>query len=254
MHLEAYSALATLYDALADDYDYARWSAFYINELEKEGIKSGAYIADAACGTGNMAIPLKKKGFDVIGFDKSVEMLEVAADKMRKEGLAFPLARMELASFALPRKADAVVCSCDGVNYLTKNEEAEAFFSHAFDSLKSGGLLMFDISSAYKLQHILGNELFAEERDDISYIWSNNFVDKCCLLKMDITFFIRQPNGLFKREIELHEQRAYKKEEVEAMLGASGFKLKGIYGGLSAKPPKEDSLRIHFVAQKPYNA
>ena len=100
-------------------------------------------------------------------------MLRVASDKARRAGLSVRFVRQDMRRLALPHPVDAVICACDGVNYLLKPGDVKAFFSSARAALKTGGVLEFDISSRYKLEHVLGNGFFGEERPDAAYLWQN---------------------------------------------------------------------------------
>ena len=78
-------------------------------------------------------------------------MLAAAQEKMRRMGLRIPFVQQDMRALRTHRKMDAVVCCCDGVNYLTGPDDLGAFFRSAHACLRDGGLLLFDVSSAYKL-------------------------------------------------------------------------------------------------------
>ena len=73
----------------------------------------------------------------------------------------------------------------------------QRFFTAAFDALKSGGVLAFDISSRHKLENVLGNGFFGEERDDAAYLWQNSLDAQKHIVDMDITFFVQERGGLY---------------------------------------------------------
>lgn len=97
------------------------------------------------------------------GLDISEDMLGVASEKLRKNGLTVPLICMDMAEFCVHTPADAILCACDGVNYLTSVERTAAFFSSSFRALKPGGTLLFDVSTKYKLERIIANNTFASD-------------------------------------------------------------------------------------------
>ena len=113
-----------------------------------------------------MSVRFAAKGIRVTGVDLSAEMLSVAQEKARRCGVQAMFVRQDICALQLPRRVDALVCACDGVNYLLDDARLSAFFTRARDCLKAGGALAFDISSPYKLEHILGDGFFGEERDD----------------------------------------------------------------------------------------
>lgn len=76
-----YEQFALLYDELMNDVPYDKWVEFTEESLQQASMKE-ARILDVACGTGNVTLPLVRKGYDLIGVDLSEEMLTVAQQKI----------------------------------------------------------------------------------------------------------------------------------------------------------------------------
>ena len=157
------------------------------------------------------------------------------------------LIRQDLTAIELSRKTDAVICACDGVNYLTDDASVAAFFRGAFDALRDGGVFLFDISSASKLR-AMADQFYAEDRGQIAYIWSNRMKDD--LLTMDLTFFRQRADGLYTRMDEVHTQRAHEADRLKKMLEEAGFGNVSVYGFGTQRTPEETDDRIQFAAQK----
>ncbi|MBR2328440.1 MAG: class I SAM-dependent methyltransferase, partial [Clostridia bacterium] len=146
-----YGKFAGLYDPLMKDVDYDRWAEYIASFLPEGSLR----IADCACGTGEMTLRLAKLGHILTGVDISEDMLRVASEKARKAALKIPFICQDMAKLTLHRPQDAIVCACDGVNYLDSIEDAAEFFAAAYNALKPKGMLLFDISSKYKLERVL---------------------------------------------------------------------------------------------------
>ena len=84
---------------------------------------------------------------------------------------------------------DAVVCACDGVNYLSPSD-TKKFFEGAHRCLKENGLLLFDISSEYKYREMIGNNVFCDETEQSAYIWKNLLKKDLC--EMDVSLYLRE--------------------------------------------------------------
>ena len=82
--MSAYGAFAEVYDLLMDDFDYPAWAQYYLKLLETAGVRPKT-MAECACGTGSMTIPFAEAGIRVTGVDLSGEMLEIAAEKARRD-------------------------------------------------------------------------------------------------------------------------------------------------------------------------
>lgn len=241
---ETYGPFAALYDKLMADVDYAAWADYLATFLPPK-----ASVAECACGTGEITLRLARKGFRMIGLDISPAMLDVAGQKARRYGQRIPFICQDMRSLALHRPVQAILCPCDGVNYLTRPEDAAAFFAAAHRALEEGGQLLFDISSAYKLSQVLGCNTFAQDAGDCAYIWQNIYDGESRLVEMELTFFQREGDGRYRRFTERHIQRAHGAEELLALLEAAGFQA-AAYSAFTREPIGQQDERIQFVAKK----
>ncbi len=241
-----YGKLAVLYDKLMADVDYDAWAGYVASFMP-----AGATVLECACGTGEVSLRLAKMGFDVTASDVSEEMLLAASEKQRKAGLSLSklrFIRMDMRELASHKKADCVVACCDGVNYLASREDAKRFFKAAHSVLKPGGLLLFDVSSRYKLEKVLGNNAFVDSSPDTPYMWQNYYDEAAKLVRMELSFF-KKNGGLYERFDEVHIQRAHSVRELTGWLDEAGFDP-AAYGFMSVCPPSDDAERIQFFARK----
>ena len=130
---------AAVYDRLMDDVDYPAWADYYRALLSRA--RDGApvrKVCECGCGTGSMTVELARAGLEVVGVDLSAPMLEIAGDKLRRAGVSAPLVCQDMCRLQLHRPVDALVCPCDGVNYLVEDSQVAAFFRRAYALLKPG--------------------------------------------------------------------------------------------------------------------
>ena len=249
MRMAAYEALAGIYDALMDDVDYDGWAEYYLNLITRPGLDL-RHVCDCACGTGAMSVRLAERGLRVTGVDLSPQMLERAQQKARLSGVQAMFVCQDICRLALPRPADALICACDGVNYLLDDARLNAFFASARQALKPGGALAFDISSPWKLENVLGNAFYGEERDEAAYLWNNRWDAQARTVTMDITFFLREREDLYRRCVEIHVQKAHEPDHLAALLVENGFTDIRVYGDRTFDPPRPQETRIHFSARR----
>ena len=247
--MAAYSAFAEVYDALMDDVDYDAWSAYYLKLIARAGV-TPKRLCDCACGTGAMSVRFAGRGIRVTGADLSGEMLALAQKRARQSGVQAMFIQADMCALELPRPVDALVCACDGVNYLLDDGRLRAFFDRAHACLRPGGALAFDMSSAWKLEHTLGNGFFGEERDDVAYLWSNAWDPVARTVTMDLTFFVREDDGRYRRFTEVHVQKAHEAGHVAELLGEAGFSGIEVFGDRTFDAPGEREARIHFLAKR----
>ncbi len=245
-----YGGFADVYDRLMADVDYGSWAAYLLERMRENGVPEGSAVVDCACGTGAFTLRFARAGYRTIGIDCSEQMLAVAQQKARKSGLNIPFVRQDIRSFRVHKPVDAVNCACDGVNYLLSAEDALSFFTSAHAALKPGGVLLFDVSSEYKLECVLGGQTFGENARKCTYLWQNAFDPKTRLLRMDLAFFTPDGNGRYIRFDETHIQRAHTARELTDALKKAGFCEISAFGAFTGRPPEADAERIQFIAKK----
>lgn len=244
-----YEAFAACYDALMADVDYACWGAYLIGLIRDHGAEDSTLL-DAACGTGSISVILSEAGYAVTGADVSPAMLDQAAKKALVRGQKIGFIRQDLRAISLHRQVGVVNCSLDGVNYLTSQKDLDAFFTCACGALKPGGLLLFDVSTPYKFESVIGSDTFADEAEGAAYIWFNDYDPGTCLCRMQLTLFIKEGDGRYRRLEEEHVQRAHTLSDLEKGLNRAGMKLHNAYAFGSRDPAGKDDERWQIVALK----
>ena len=246
-----YTVFARVYDGLMREVPYAAWAEHYRDLMRLCGVKDRARCAECACGTGSLTVPLQRLGYQMTGIDLSAPMLEEAMKKARSAGLTIPFVRMDMCRLRLPRKADCVLATCDGVNYLTSAARARAFFSAACAALVPGGALIFDVSTPDKLKNTLGSRTLFSDEAETAYIWRNSWSEKTQCVDMALSVFSRRPDGAYDRLEESQTQRAHSRKELTAWLREAGFERIAFYGRMRMTPPRTGDDRWHVTAVKP---
>ena len=246
-----YDDFAGVYDTLMDDYDYDAWSEYYLSLIRGALGALPARAAECACGTGSLTVRFAKAGLSIAGVDLSAAMLRRAEEKARLWGVNAAFVRQDMRRLTLPRRVGAVLATCDGVNYLTTPQDVRAFFSAAYAQLLPGGVLCFDCSSRHKLEDEMGDAFFGEERDGIATLWQNTLNRQTHVLTMDVTFFVREADGRYRRFREQHRQRAHSQQEIAGWLAEAGFEDIRAYGGMRTDAPAQGDTRIHYTARRP---
>lgn len=245
-----YSAFSQVYDRLMADVDYTGWAAHYRGLMEAAGVPAHGKCVECACGTGSLTLPLQKAGYQMTGVDLSEDMLALAMEKARREGLLIPFIRQDMAKLTLPRRADCVLATCDGVNYLTEPDKARAFFRSAYDALKPGGALIFDVSTPEKLQGTLGSNTLFSDDDEIAFIWRNRYDPEKALVRLRLSLFVRREDGAYDRMEEQQLQRAHSRRELTQWLTEAGFTGIRFFGRQRMTPPRTGDDRWHVIAKK----
>ncbi len=71
---------ARVYDELMNNVPYEEWADFIL-EIQKKNKITDGLVLELGCGTGKLMSLLGNAGFDMIGVDNSVDMLQIAREK-----------------------------------------------------------------------------------------------------------------------------------------------------------------------------
>ena len=141
------SVYATYYDALYIEKDYEAECDLIEKLLRKYTDGRIDSILDLGCGTGNHALPLARRRFQVIGVDRSEFMIEQARKKAAASGRApadhFYCA--DIRSVDLGREFDAALMMFAVLGYQLDNADVLATLRTVRRHLRLRGLLLFDV-------------------------------------------------------------------------------------------------------------
>lgn len=244
-----YGEFADYYDRLMKpDINYEHLTD-YIENLFHLYDKSPSLVADLACGTGNVTIPMSKRGYEMIGVDVSEDMLSRAREKAFEENTDILFLNQNLAKLDLYGTCDAFICMIDGLNYIIEPKKIEYIFRRIKTCfLNPGGIFIFDISTRHKLKNIVGNNTFVHDCEDLFYVWENKYFEKQAISRMYLNFFVKDKKSTYRRFSEEHIQRGHSQKELTSALKKAGFDTVDIYGEMSLEKPSENAERVIFVA------
>lgn len=276
--MEAYTSFAQVYDLFMDNVPYEEWSRYVISLLKEEKIKDGL-VLDLGCGTGKMTRLLAAAGYDMIGIDYSEDMLEIAREhqygqSVREDmyvedrnaqgldsGESMDSAKTDMGNnilyllqdmrdFELYGTVRAVISICDSMNYILEEDELLQVFRLVNNYLDPKGIFLFDLNTGYKYEEMLGETTIAENREEGSFIWENYFDKEEGINEYDLTLFIREENGLYRKYEETHYQRVYDLDTVKSLLEEAGLEFVAAYDAFTREPVKADSERIYIIARE----
>lgn len=236
--MNAYSSIAKIYDKANTDFDYEKYFEFTKHYLTGK-------VVELACGSGAFTSFLLKVADSVLATDSCKEMLDIAVQNHFKDRQYVQFVHSDMQTFVPPSKVNGVVAVCDGFNYIDTNSIGKVF-EKVSGYIKQGGYFIFDISSRHKIENLIGNNIFFEDRDEFTYLWTNKlYKDK---VEMNITLF--EPCGdLYKREDESHIQYIHDLAELDKNLQKAGFEV-NVFDGEKFNNVTDDSMRLLFVCKK----
>jgi len=145
-----FGAYASFYDALYHDKDYEAECDFLEEVFGEYGEAPVRSVLDLGCGTGNHDIPLATRGYQVVGIDRSGEMVArarekvVAREKAVGQDLDVEFVVEDVRTFDLGRSFDAVISMFAVISYQISDEDVIAMMKASRRHLADGGLFIFD--------------------------------------------------------------------------------------------------------------
>ena len=248
---DIYSILAPYYDEWNAEIDYSAWADGLEAFFARHAAGKVTDVLDLGCGTGRMTVELAKRGFDMIGVDRSPEMLDRArqAGEDAGEGISsrILLLEQEMTDFELYGTVDAVVSCLDTVNHLTSGRDLARCFSLVHNYLNPDGLFLFDVNSRGKFERVYADKTYVFEAPDVFCVWENRYRRGTC--DFGITLFKRGAKGLYRRFEGLERERMYSLAALKKTLAETGFEWIGAYSAPYSGTLSGDEDRWYIAAR-----
>lgn len=247
--MEAYSDFAKAYDMFMDNINYSEWCTYLTGLLKEYNIEDGL-VLELGCGTGNMTELLADNGYDMIGIDNAAQMLQKAMEKKAETGNDILYLLQDMREFELYGTVRAVVSICDSMNYVTEEEDLLEVFRLVNNYLDPGGIFIFDLNTVYKYEELLGDNVIAENREEGSFIWENEYDRETGLNIYGLTLFLPEENGLYRKYEEVHYQQAHTLEKIKSLVKQAGLEFLTVYDAFTHNPPEDNSERIYIICRE----
>jgi SAM-dependent methyltransferase len=201
-------------------------------------------ILDLCCGPGRHSLELARRGFSVVGVDRTSAYVNEAKKRAKVQRLRVEFVKQDMRRFCRPQAFDAAVNMFTSFGYFRNPKEDQRVLLNLHRSLKPRGKLLMDLFGkeilAKKFQERDWREeqgvMFLEERK-LSQGWS--WIDsRWILLK-----------GAKRKEFVV-SLRLYSAKELSDLLRVCGFEKVQVYGDLAGAAYDHNAKRLVIVAQK----
>ncbi len=244
----SYDDFSRYYDLLTDNVEYKKRADYFCRLLSICGI-NGGILLDLGCGTGGMSFEMADRGFDVIGVDCSVGMLNAAQQKMFESGRRILLLNQKMQEIDLYGTVDCAICVLDGINHLDGPADVKETFRRVSLFMNKGGTFAFDVNTIFKHKNILADNVFVYEPDGVFCVWQNSCNPEDNSVEISLDFF-EEEDGVYYRSGESFYEQAYELSDIKLWLEESGFEVVGIYDDMTTDDVRPDSERAVFLAKK----
>ena len=176
-------------------------------------------VLEFGCGSGALTRHLLAAGLRVVATDASADMLALARASL---GPSADLRLLALPGDPLPA-ADAIVSVGHAISYLPDAAAVDAALAALAGALRPGGVLAFDILDLDFGQARAGDPPFARVQDDWAIVteFSTPAPDR---FVRDITTFVPDGTGAWRRGGEHHENVLVDTSRIPALLAGHGVR------------------------------
>lgn len=248
---EAFSQIGPIYDLVMAPVPYVSWVNYLFVLAGRHGLPRPRRILDLACGTGNVGLELARRGYQVMGVDRSEGMLEQGRRKAAQEGLPMEFLQQDMRELRLPCTFDWVVCLYDSLNYLLSEEDLLRTFRGVAAHLEAGGAFFFDMNTEAALEKELFTQSELRPSAPVQYRWKSRYNPQTRITRVEMTFWVQGEDGERREIREVHYERAYPLPQVERLLREAGLRPLGVYEAYSLRRPGPDTDRAFFLALRP---
>ena len=244
----SYDNFSRYYDLLTDNVEYQKRADYFCRLLSLCGIKGGILL-DLACGTGSISVAMANRGFDVIGVDSSIGMLNAAREKAYESGKQILLLNQIMDDIDLYGTVDCAVCVLDSINHLENAEQVRRTFKKVSLFMNKGGAFAFDVNTLHKHKNVLADNTFVYDLDELYCVWQNSYNESDGSVDITLDFF-EEDDGAYYRSGESFTEMAYDLDEIAKWLEEAGFEVIGIFDDMTTEKAHPETERAVFLAKK----
>jgi SAM-dependent methyltransferase len=209
-------------------------------------------LLDLCCGTGQLALHFLEHGYQVLGLDLSPGMLAHARENAAPY-IADGKARFiegDAADYEVPGTYGLAVATFDALNHLPDMVSLEGCFVSTYQALVEGGVFIFDLNTRAGLQSWSG--VTVQDSDALMLIIRGVVSNWEGRAYTQISGFLRQDNGLYKRFNEVMYNTIFDLDEVATALEDAGFTDITLARSEALDTPleaPEQAHRVFFIAR-----
>ena len=241
-NITPYTILAQAYDYLLRHVDYETWFE-YIKSIIRKYYGHPDLIIELGCGTGRFGAKFSRDGFNILGVDRSLDMLRVARTRAYKH---FSVVCADIRQFHMSAAADFIFSVHDTMNYIVKPGNLRRVLRCVRNIMHDTSVFMFDLTTEYNIDTNFDGRKMEYETRGLDVTWDNSYDREKKLVYSILSF--TEKDG--RKSVETHLQRIYAVDYIRSLLHEERFEILDIYGDYSLKAPVDDTVMVNYIVRK----
>lgn len=222
------TSYSDLYDLMYQEKDYAQECDRVEDIFERFGTRPVKRVLDLGCGSGNHALPLAARDYEVCGVDRSEAMLKHARAKASTQGSDVRFELADLRDIDLGEHFDAILMMFAVLGYQRTNQDVEAALRAARKHLGMGALLVGDVwhgPAVISIQPETRVRVFETGQRTVLKTSSGLLKPNDHLCRVEMEVWGLEGGRLLGRAREKHDMRFFFPQELAAFFDATGFEM-----------------------------
>ncbi|HYW42390.1 MAG TPA: class I SAM-dependent methyltransferase [Bryobacteraceae bacterium] len=202
--------------------DYIRGAAPGLLRILRQNGVAGGLVVDLGCGSGRWARELNRRGYGVMGIDRSPALVRLA----RRIAGESRFVRGSLWTARLPR-CDAVTSIGECLDYDSGSRHTPAqLFGRVHARLRPGGVFLFDAATPARIPAEGPRRHWTEGRGWTVLVETTGDRKRNTLTRRIICY--RKIGARYRPSEEVHVLRLYRPEDLLAALSGAGFRARQV--------------------------
>lgn len=207
-------------------------------------ITGQATILDLACGPGRHSLEFARRGFEVVGVDRTAAFIEQARAEAAQHGLDATFLLGDMRDYCAPDRFDVIVNLFGSFGYFENAGDDQQVVRNMHASLRAGGRFLIEtagkeIVASHFQEHDwneVGDVLVLSEKK-ASQHWR----------RVETRWIVIQGTQRFEHRVSV---RSYSAVELSSLLLECGFGEVRVYGSLDGTAYDQTAQRLVVVGQK----
>jgi SAM-dependent methyltransferase len=208
-------------------------------------LRKGARILDLACGAGRHAVELARRGYAVVGYDLSKDLLREARASAKRARVKVSFTRGDMRDLPYKGTFDAVINMFSSFGYFDSVEEDHKVLTGVARALKPRGKFLMERFNRESLAYELPLQGWRVGEDGSVVLQEDTF--DVLRGRYDTRQIVIDREGTRDHTASV---RAYTLPELKALFDGAGLAIHRVLGGFDLSPYRARSRRIVLYAVK----